>query len=54
MLTVGQRLVAEGDIPPNVDRVLNKPPQLRELRSALAELVTPAAMSWGGDLCPLR
>jgi signal transduction histidine kinase/ActR/RegA family two-component response regulator len=38
----GQRLVAEGDIPPHVDRVLNKPPKLRELRSALAELVTPA------------
>ena len=35
----GQRLVAEGDIPPHVDRVLNKPPKLRELRSALAELV---------------
>jgi signal transduction histidine kinase/ActR/RegA family two-component response regulator len=38
----GQRLVAEGDIPPNVDRVLNKPPKLRELRSALAELVAAA------------
>jgi nitrogen-specific signal transduction histidine kinase len=38
----GQRLVAEGDIPPHVDRVLNKPPKLRELRSALAELVTVA------------
>jgi len=38
----GQRLVAEGDIPPHVDRLLNKPPKLRELRSALAELVTPA------------
>ena len=34
----GQRLVAEGDIPPNVDRVLNKPPKLKELRAALAEL----------------
>jgi CheY-like chemotaxis protein/anti-sigma regulatory factor (Ser/Thr protein kinase) len=34
----GQRLVAEGDIPPHVDRVLNKPPKLRELRAALAEL----------------
>jgi len=34
----GQRLVAEGDVPPHVDRVLNKPPKLRELRSALAEL----------------
>jgi len=36
----GQRLVAEGDIPPHVDRVLNKPPKLRELRAALAELIT--------------
>ena len=34
----GQRLVSEGDIPPNVDRVLNKPPKLRELRAALADL----------------
>ena len=32
----GQRLVAEGDIPPHVDRVLSKPPKLRELREALA------------------
>ena len=35
----GQRLVAEGDIPPHVDRVLNKPPKLRDLRAALLELV---------------
>jgi CheY-like chemotaxis protein len=33
----GQRLVAEGDIPPYVDRILNKPPKLRELREALAQ-----------------
>ncbi len=39
----GQRLVAEGDVPPHVDRVLNKPPKLRELRAALAELVGAAA-----------
>src|SRR5207237_10091678 len=32
----GQRLVVEGDIPPHVDRVLSKPPKLRELREALA------------------
>jgi PAS domain S-box-containing protein len=31
----GQRLVAEGDIPEHVDRVLNKPPKLRDLREAL-------------------
>jgi PAS domain S-box-containing protein len=34
----GQRLVAEGDIPPHVDRVVNKPPRLRELREALKSL----------------
>lgn len=32
----GQRLVAEGNIPGDVDQVLNKPPKLRELRQALA------------------
>jgi len=32
----GQRLVAEGDIPAHVDRVLGKPPKMRELREALA------------------
>jgi len=36
----GQRLVAENDIPPHVDRVLNKPPKLRELRATLAELTS--------------
>jgi CheY-like chemotaxis protein len=35
----GQRLVADGDIPPHVDRVLSKPPKLRELREALARCV---------------
>jgi signal transduction histidine kinase/CheY-like chemotaxis protein len=39
----GQRLVAEGDVPPHVDRVLNKPPKLKELRAALAELAGTAA-----------
>jgi PAS domain S-box-containing protein len=34
----GQRLTAENDVPPHVDRVLNKPPKLRELRLVLAEL----------------
>src|SRR6202035_5819412 len=34
----GQRLVSEGDIPPHVDRVLNKPPRLMDLRTALREL----------------
>jgi signal transduction histidine kinase/ActR/RegA family two-component response regulator len=34
----GQRLLDEKDIPPNVDRVLSKPPRLNQLRAALAEL----------------
>ena len=34
----GERLLAEGGAPPNVDRVLSKPPRLRDLRRALAEL----------------
>jgi CheY-like chemotaxis protein len=39
----GQRLVAEGDIPPNVDRVLNKPPKLRDLRTTLADVTAGSA-----------
>lgn len=39
----GQRLVAEGDIPPHVDQVLNKPPRLRELREALAHCLQHSA-----------
>jgi signal transduction histidine kinase/ActR/RegA family two-component response regulator/HAMP domain-containing protein len=38
----GQRLVADGDTPPFVDRVLSKPPRLREIREALACLCRPA------------
>jgi signal transduction histidine kinase/ActR/RegA family two-component response regulator len=34
----GQRMLADGDIPANVDRVLSKPPRLQELRIALREL----------------
>jgi CheY-like chemotaxis protein len=36
----GQRLLAEHDVPPNVDRLLSKPPKLNDLRTALAELTT--------------
>ncbi len=32
----GQRLSAEGDVPPHVDHVLSKPPKLRTMREALA------------------
>ncbi|MBW4050105.1 MAG: response regulator [Proteobacteria bacterium] len=34
----GQRLTADHQVPPHVDRVLNKPPRLRELRMTLAQL----------------
>jgi signal transduction histidine kinase/CheY-like chemotaxis protein len=43
----GQRIVEEGDTPSDVDRVLNKPPKLRDLRAALAELAL------GSDLTKL-
>jgi CheY-like chemotaxis protein len=49
----GQGLAAEGDIPPQVDRVLNKPPRLWELRAALADLagrsVTTSVAAHEGD-----
>ncbi len=32
----GQRLVADGEVPPHVDRIFSKPAKLRELREALA------------------
>jgi CheY-like chemotaxis protein len=34
----GQGAAAEGDLPMHVDRILTKPPKLRELREALASL----------------
>ncbi|MEJ1963084.1 MAG: ATP-binding protein [Gammaproteobacteria bacterium] len=36
----GHRLIAENDIPPHVDRVMNKPPRLNDLRTALADLTS--------------
>ncbi len=44
----GQRLVSEGDIPPHVDRVLNKPPRLAELRTALAEVTSAPTQQKAG------
>jgi len=38
----GQRLLDEGEVPPHVNRVLNKPPKLPEIRRALADLVRPS------------
>lgn len=37
----GQRLVAEGDVPPHVDQVLSKPPKLHLVRQALARCCPP-------------
>jgi PAS domain S-box-containing protein len=39
----GQRLLAEGDVPAHVDRVLSKPPKLGQLREALRVTVHPMA-----------
>lgn len=36
----GQRLVAEDDVPPHVDVVVNKPPRLKDLRAALARCLS--------------
>jgi PAS domain S-box-containing protein len=38
----GQRLIAEGDVPAHVDRVLGKPPRLNQLREALRAAIVPA------------
>jgi signal transduction histidine kinase/ActR/RegA family two-component response regulator len=38
----GQRLVDDNEMPQNVDRVLNKPPKLTDLRRAIAEVIDPA------------
>jgi CheY-like chemotaxis protein len=38
----GNRLIAEGDVPAEVDRILSKPPKLRELREALATVKVAA------------
>jgi CheY-like chemotaxis protein len=35
----GHRLLEDKDVPPNVDRVLAKPPRLQQLRSTLASLI---------------
>jgi signal transduction histidine kinase/FixJ family two-component response regulator len=41
----GERLISENDVPPDVDRVLAKPPKLQLLRVVLAELATRAVAS---------
>jgi DNA-binding response OmpR family regulator len=42
----GRRMVAEDDIPAHVDRVLAKPPKLREVREALNAVCPPVGSSW--------
>ena len=38
----GQRMADQGEVPPHVDRVLSKPPKLRELNAALVQCVQAA------------
>jgi hypothetical protein len=45
----GHRLLAENDIPPHVDRVLNKPPRLIDLRNALFELTEARSSATGAQ-----
>ena len=45
----GQRLIADDDIPAHVDRVLSKPPKLRELRAALAQLTATSRADLRAD-----
>jgi CheY-like chemotaxis protein len=45
----GERLLAEGERPAHVDRVLSKPPRLREIRAALSELTKPVDWRRGTD-----
>jgi hypothetical protein len=35
----GQRLMGTGDVPPEVQAVLSKPPRIHELRQKLADIV---------------
>jgi len=43
----GRRMVDDGDRPPHVDRILSKPPKLRELREALAQSPVPGTQRQG-------
>jgi PAS domain S-box-containing protein len=38
----GQRMADQGEVPPHVDRVLSKPPKLRELNAALVQCMQAA------------
>ena len=41
----GQRLISSESALPNIDRVLSKPPKLRELRAALSELAAEGSVT---------
>ncbi|HYJ39805.1 MAG TPA: ATP-binding protein, partial [Steroidobacteraceae bacterium] len=41
----GQRLAATGENPPNIDRVLGKPPNMREVRDFIASLETHPSLA---------
>jgi CheY-like chemotaxis protein len=43
----GHQLIAEGDSSPDIDRILSKPPKLRELREALAALFATSTKKRG-------
>jgi CheY-like chemotaxis protein len=45
----GQRLVAAGDIPPEVVAVLSKPPRINELRRLIAQCMDPTSREGGAD-----
>jgi DNA-binding response OmpR family regulator len=38
----GQKLIADNEVPPNVDHILSKPPKLSDFRSTLAQCSQPA------------
>lgn len=41
----GRRMMADGEIPPHVDRILSKPPDVSELRDIVAGCASPATTS---------
>jgi len=44
----GERMMAENDIPPHVDRILAKPPKVHEVRTALAALCATPQQAGAG------
>ncbi len=44
----GRGLIADGEVPPHVDRILGKPPKVNELRATLAQLTLPTGAELAG------